>query len=323
MPSTFTPDPTSGLSPSSVPGPTTVPILTLPSDGDADNAASVAQAFEATANEIAWLKSRRARAGAWAEPIAIEQNARLQKRAYVDHMGNRQFRGIEIDQDWRDWLAVSNWPTSGTLGNPWFAFVTTGTVSTRGPDPGTPVARLFPTLKLTPPTSAAERSTLMGPAMWYPTDDIGAALKWSAALDSVGSNRTHMIMGLGDGPSGAGGSAPTYGAWFEKAATDTNWQCKVNGTAGASASDSGVPPVVNAFQELRIDIVGPNVSDDSAGHALFFIDGGAPVAELAMPGGTGPFASFWSAKTTTTGGAAVSLYLGPIVYRQNTAVDAL
>lgn len=329
MSSSYTGDKTVGLSPSSVPAPDTVPILTLPSDGDPDNAASVAQAFKTLANEIAFLKFPSPKSGVWEEPILVPFNPRGQRRAYTDHLGYRQFRGVEVNQDWRDWLlATGGWPTSATYGQPWAAFVTTGTVIGRGPTNTTPATPLFPTVKLTPPTAAAERVTIVGPGLCVPSDDLGVALKASIALDTIGTNRTTITVGLGDGPSGSGGAAPAWGVWFEKASTDTNWQCKANGTgSGALTADSGVPPIANAFQELRIDLVGANVSDDSAGHAIFFIDG-TPVATLnltvsAMPSSADPIVPFANATTTTTAGAAVSLYVGPMSYRHNTAVNAL
>ena len=312
-----------------MPAPDTVPIITLPSDGDPDNAASVAQAFKALANESAYLKFPKAKASQWEQPIRVVFNARGFRRAYTDHLGYRQFNGIEVNQDWRDWLAVTDWPTSPTLGNPWFAFKTTGTLQTRAPLNTSPAAPLFPMLVMTPPTAAAERVTLQGPGMCVPSNDLGVALKWSVCMGTIGTNRTKLTMGLGDGPSGSGGSAPSFGAWFEKASTDTNWQCKVLSNAdGALAADSGVPPVANTFQVLRIDLVGSNVADDSAGHAIFFIDG-AQVAKLdltslaGMEAGTGPIVPFFNATTTTTGGAAVPVYLGPIAYRHNAAVNAL
>lgn len=325
MSSTYTGDRTLAEAPSAVPAPDTVPTLTLPSDGDADNAASVAQAFKALANELTWAKFPTAKPSQWEQAILVPFNARNQRRAYIDHHGHRQIAGVEVDQDWREHINGDNWPTSGV---PWTAFVTTGTVIKRGPTNVAPGQPLFPTVKITPPTSAAERSTVTGPGMCVPSDDLGAHLKWLAALDVVGSNRTTIAMGLGDGPSGSTGAVPAWGAWFEKDAGDTNWQCKVNGTgSGPLTASSGVPPTVNTFQTFRIDLVGANVADDTAGHAIFFIDG-AQVAILdfvvsAMPSSADPVVPFFSSKTTTTAGAAVSLYLGPVAYRQNTAVNAL
>lgn len=325
MPSTYTGDKTLAESPSAVPAPDTVPLLTLPSDGDDDTGASVAQAFKALANEIAFTKNPTAKLSQWEQPIQVPLNARNQKRAYTDHLGYRQFRGIEINQDWHQLINGSSWPTSG---DPWPAFVTTGAAVVRGPTNGTPAQPLFPTLRLSPPTSAAERVTVMGPGMCVPSDDLGIALKASVCLDTVGANRTKIVNGMGVGPSGSGGSTPTWGVWFEKANGDTNWQCKANGTgSGPLSADSGVPPVANTFQELLIYLVGANVADDSAGHAIFFVDG-SPVAMLnltvsAMPSSSDPITPFFSATTTTTAGAAVSMYLGPISQRHNTAANAL
>lgn len=329
MSSTYTSDKTLAEAPSAVPAPDTVPILTLPSPGDGDTAASIAQAFKALGNEIAFLKFPSPKSGVWEEPVLVPFNARGFRRAYTDHLGYRQFRGVEVTQDWRDWLlATSGWPTSATYGQPWAAFVTTGTVIGRGPTNVTPATPLFPTLKLTPPTAAAERVTIVGPGLAVPSDNLGVALKASVALDTIGTNRTTITAGLGTGPSGSGGAQPAWGVWFEKADGDTNWQCKANGTgSGPLTADSGVAPSANTFQELLIYLVGSGVSDDAAGHAVFLIDG-VPVATLnltvsAMPSSTDPIVPFANATTTTTAGAAVSLYVGPVSYRHNTAVNEL
>lgn len=55
MSSTYTGNPASTESPAYRPLPGTLPVATLPSDGDADNAASVAQAFKVEADYIAGL----------------------------------------------------------------------------------------------------------------------------------------------------------------------------------------------------------------------------------------------------------------------------
>lgn len=57
MPTTYSGSPTSAQSPSAAPGPGVVATLSLPADGDADNAASVAQAFKVAADGLTytWL----------------------------------------------------------------------------------------------------------------------------------------------------------------------------------------------------------------------------------------------------------------------------
>lgn len=58
MSSNYTGNPTATQTPGSAPGSGVLPILVLPSDGDADNAASVAQAFRECADFIGWLTTQ-------------------------------------------------------------------------------------------------------------------------------------------------------------------------------------------------------------------------------------------------------------------------
>jgi hypothetical protein len=55
MPSNYVSNPSGSQPPSAVPGGGAAPILSLPSDGDPANAASVAQAFKATADSVAFV----------------------------------------------------------------------------------------------------------------------------------------------------------------------------------------------------------------------------------------------------------------------------
>ena len=87
MPSTYVGDATLAESPSPAPSPTSIPQLTLPSPGDGDTAASVAQAYKALANEVSWLKEPRGVVGNWNQFLRKYENARQQKRFLVDHMG--------------------------------------------------------------------------------------------------------------------------------------------------------------------------------------------------------------------------------------------
>lgn len=314
MPSTYTPDPTATQAPASAPDPDDYPLESLPVSGDGATAASVAQPFKVLGDFIAWMKRPFAKASSWTQPIGRYQNARRQDRQYIDHMGFPMIQGILWDQNWDSRAPGLNWPSIGVeAGNPWVALPGTGTVITTLPT-------LFPTLKITPPTGAATSSTIQRVGTCVLIDDLGFTMKWTAALATVGANRTTMVMGVTDGLI----APPTWGAWFSKANGDTNWIANVSGAAPVNC---GVPPVANTFSDFRIDILGINVSDDTVGRVVFYIDGNVvaniPRTISAIPTTADPLTPVFGATTTTTGGAAVPLFIGPVKGRHNTFLNAL
>lgn len=318
MPSNYTADPTVGFAPASAPDPESLPIVVLPSDGDADNGASVAQAYKQLADEVAWLKIRRAKSGSLTQAIARFQNARGQDRTHVNHQGHLLAQAVNWDQNWDEFTNAIAWPTSG---NRWLA-TPTG-VTTRAPTATAPAQQLFPTLQLAPSTANTNPVYNYRIGTCTPTDNVDLIMKWMIALDTVGANRTTILMGLID-TSGVATLTPNWGAWFSKANGDTNWQCNVS---GVSPVDSGVAPTANTFVDFSIEIIGQNASDNSAGRVVFKI-GNVVKADMAANVGTlatngDPLTPVFGAKTTTTGGAQVNAYVAPVKYRQNTLLGSL
>lgn len=93
-----------------------------------------------------------------------------------------------------------------------------------------------------------------------------ASIEIDICMSAVGANNVTVFAGLSNSTSGN-----FKGALFWKASANTNWQCKTDDGAATTTVDSGTPPVVNAWQTLRIDLYG---SGSSGGlRALFYIDG--------------------------------------------------
>lgn len=325
MATTYTPDPTATQAPASQPDPDDFPLETLPASGDGATAASIAQAFKVLGDFIAWLKKPRAKVGAWAQAIRTYLNARLQKRGYINHQGYPMGRFLSREENWDELGNGTAWPTASLL-NGWIAVPGTGAVAVRGPTNSAPAQPSFASLKLTPPTGAATSSVITRIGSCVPNNDLAITMAWDAALSAIGANRTLFVMGMLEASSSATLPTIAWGAYFSKANGDTNWQCTVKGNAGTTTSDSTVPPVANTWQNFSIEIAGANSSDNSAGTVIFKIDG-AIVATIAydvsaIPTSGDPWIETFDTLTTTTGGAAVSLYVGPEKYRQNTALDA-
>ena len=315
MPTTYTPDPTATQAPAAQPDPVGLPLLSLPAASEGATAASIAQPFKVLADFIAWLKAPRAKSGSWAQPIVQYLNARLQNRFYIDHMGYPTGPYTGWDEDWCRPIFGGPWPTSGDL---WVATPGTGSITTRAPANGPPLARLFNLLKITPPTAAATSTSMTRLGTCVVDDSMGVSLKWYAALSAGGTNHTTFVMGLVDA-SGGGAGVPGFGAWFSKTNSDTVWQCNVNGQPSQSA---GIGPGSNIIHDFRIEIYGPSIADGGAGTTVFYIDGAlvATFAGIPIASSSDPLETAFAGLTTTTGGAAVTLYVGPVKYRQNTGL---
>ena len=93
-----------------------------------------------------------------------------------------------------------------------------------------------------------------------------ASIEIDIAMSAVGANNATVIAGLSNDTTGN-----FKGALFWKASANTNWQCKTDDGAATTTQDSGVPPVVDTWQTLRIDLYG---SGSSGGlRAEFYING--------------------------------------------------
>lgn len=315
MATTYTADPLSGLAPSAVPDPDTVPVITLPADGDAANAASVAQALKQPSNEIAWLKAPFAKASAWVQRIRRYRNARGQYRAETDHEGFFNGNVVSYDEIWDRTAA-------GTFGAdlPWTSTPGSGSVLPGAPNLSAPGGGKFAYV-----TMAPAMSVLGVPAASYlrrtngslvPHADMVSSLSYPLNLTNVGTNHMLVVHGL-IGHTGTPDSV-AWGARFRKDSADTNWQCEVD---GVGAVDSGVAPVANTYQRFKIVVLGSGTSDDSTARVLFFIDDAASpvanVAHLVTATNSDRMVPFFGTKGDNSGVGTPSANVGPLRYRQN------
>jgi hypothetical protein len=263
--------------------------------------------------------------GDYTRNIQELRNARNMVRWGVDHMGFTFGPFLSWDENFDRWgYNIGGSGGAVPAGDVWTALNTGGSILALPPGAPDPLAGghfwpLWPRMDFAPPTVSATGATLWRHGTCYPnTSDLGVSLRWKALMTANGTNRTRILQGLVDARSSAG-TTPGYGAWFSKASTDTNWQCNVNGTV----VNSGVAPPANAWQDFRIEIIGANVDDNSAGKVLFFIDEScvanvATVVSSLAGAFTDPLSACFTAVTTTTGGAAVHYSVAAAKYRQCT-----
>ncbi len=284
MPTDYTADGTSGLSPSSAPGPETMPIIHLPNDGESANVASIYQELKQLANEVGFLKLPFALGTSWAQAIKRFRTARGHTRFLVDHMGFPSGRFVAMQEDWTD-AAFTSQGTAGSAAwaKRWRwsiqASGSTGTiVPVQGFSPGSDIAS--PMLTIDTPNSSPNQLTCSVESI---IKEIGIGINshvyaaWDFKDLSGLTGDVDWAAGWTTGTTVASGTLASRnleGAYFARRNGDTNWQCVANAVGGtASYVDSGVAAGSGNARRMRIEYHGAGVSDDSAGHCIFYIDG--------------------------------------------------
>jgi hypothetical protein len=314
MSTNYTGNPTATQSPASPPGPGVAPETVLPADGDPLNAASVAQAFKVLADYEAWLTAPKAIVGNWIEPVLYFRNANGHRRFLTDHQGFPAGKYQIRRTTWVEQGLVS-FSSLGTahLTGSWsyeLAGSNTGSIASAEPnvalpDTGNSNYAFSPHLFVTTPFVGFPGGTSIVLAedlalRVLDSDDHALFMQWDYFDHNNVDNFTEVSMGLIGGPTFIGNaskfaSATPVGAAFVKRQADTNWFAYTNedpavGGTGPVYTATGVSATPGARQRFRIDIIGPNESDDGNPHVIFQINGSqvAKVDTLIGSGGSGP-----------------------------------
>lgn len=313
MSSTYTPDPTATQAPAAVPDPDDFPLETLPAAGDGATAASVAQAFKVLGDYIAWLKAPRSKASAWTQWLRPYKNARLQRRAELDHEGMPGGNIIAYDEYW-DRTAAGLF--GANLG--WLATPGNGSVLPGAPNLSAPGGGAFGYVTMAPAMNVlgvpAASHLCRASGLLVPHANMVASVAYPLNLTNVGTNHILAVHGLVNHTSTP--DSIGFGARFRKDSADTNWFCEVD---GVGAVDSTVPPVANTYQRFKIVVLGSGTSDDSTARTLFFIDDAmvANVAHFVTATNTDRLVPFLGTKGDNSGVGTPSMNVGPLRYRQN------
>lgn len=325
MPTNHTGDPTVDFPPDGFPADGTTPVVQEPSDGDALDAASVEQAFEMSANRLAFEQYPFANASAWAQPIKQFKNARLQDRFAVDHMGHPRLRGIQWTERWRgdeDPGAGSHTGVFEKTVERW-NYVSVGTSSRVRP------ITLVSLTGLPTPTTSRFLQLLVGNG----SGDLCSAISDFQGLYYSGSSQGNEVSASADIflPSGETGNpsnnAYTFGQGgafaddtaliggvFEKKSTDANWFAVCgDGTTLSTRVDTTIP--VSTRQNLRVEYWPADTADDSAAAMRFYIDDvlRATITSNLPHGAASPRINVvCAAKRITSTGA--SIFFGPVRY---------
>ena len=316
---------TATQTPSSPPGPGVAPIVVLPSDGDADNAASVAQAFKVLADFIAWIVSAIAVASAWAQSIFWWSDARGHKRFEIDHFGLPSGSVYTKTEMWQPAAGFAQ-AGAGPFTNGSWTFTSNAAgnsslVSPPGISAGLNFSNLTPCLQVNLDSSGSGKHASWGQAPLAIFVDEGVVeLEWDASPYTVSAVQWDM----GFAANGAAGSI-SKGVYFSRPdSVGTNWQAIAVDGGSPTTVDTGVLANAASTHQFRIIVVGATASDDSTARALFFIDG-ALVANITsnLPVNDGSSASACFGGITTSAIASPRLLLGPPVSRQNTRIATL
>lgn len=246
-----------------------------------------------------------------------------------DRWGYQRDRRVSWDQGFASIEAASNlFPLFSTLGpvrwgvgstvTSGIASVTCGVVRA--------VSRLQSLAAIVGPGGAADHTTLftLDSQLDFRDDNV-PVLDLDVALGTVGANGCDVWVGIGKGDPFASGGADWYCAFIKRAA-DTNWQIQTKGGGSAgSITTTGVPPVANTLQRLRVEMAGANRADTGGNVCRFFINGtqvgGNQTANLPSSSTNPECRVFAGVLNNSTAGRA--LYVGDAKFRSNTwAADA-
>ena len=287
MSSNYTGDETATQSPSPPPGPDVAPIVVLPSDGDADNAASVAQAFKVLADFIAWLVAPFANIANQAQRIWAVQCARLLARGGFDHRGFPAGNLLRWSEDWNDIGAVTK--TTGSGG--WFGrwrWSTNAIAGLSTVDVGVPTgsADVTPWLKLSggsgPGCAVVEmyrgQQATSGGGIDYVLEFL---LRFDTINGDLSLRRDFdgTLVGLAPTSPFESINPKGIGLYFPQGGTNLLFYSNLSGTP-ASPIDTGVAAVINTTYRVRLEMQSPATSDNTASRFLCYING-AVVADVA------------------------------------------
>lgn len=268
MPTNYPGDPTATEAPSVSPLDDNGITVALPADGDNENAATWAQAYKVLADFVAFLRRPRAKISAW--PLAIQrwQNARLQDRFTVDHMGFPTGQWFGWTEYWKggESQIVTATKTFGLGCHRWFGNVqnlnsdSAGIVFSQGH-------------LLIGIGTGADFSALWGDAVSIFRNLDGCALEWTATNVDTGVDKCQLVFGMQSKVFGAMfGTA--VGAWFYKTNASANWFAVCgDGVALSTPVDTGVSAATAGIFKMRVEWLGSGTSDDSTAAARFYING--------------------------------------------------
>ncbi len=247
MSSNYTGVPTAAQSPASAPTFGVDPIIVVPADADPNNVATMfTQQYRMLADHVAYLMRNAGAKNKFYEPWVFSGS-------FPYAVGGSSLTALGASGQW--YYFQSNAAAS----------IDHSTTTFSGGTPNVIGASKTNQLILDP---SSTNGVINRVQTVYPVAYIQPLLilsaRWEVALTAVGTNKLTARVGMKAEPGAVG---VKFG--FEKLTGDTNWKLLSND--GSTRADSGVPPVANTVQELKINYYGNGTARGLA--ADYFIDG--------------------------------------------------
>lgn len=317
MPTNYTANPSATQSPAPTPDAGSPPILSLPVDGDALDAASIGQALKALADFSAFGQAPFANPSAWGQPVVPFYNAKKQLRSYIAHAGVPAGRWFGWEESWVPQASYSLGPGSSTVGRWSFEVDASGTSGTSPQAPGAGAFNPWNTSKalvLSVDGSGTHRAEMRTEATAKFTDDCYIRVDidfsllsildvdWVIGLSSTGENINSINNGLFlIRPDSAG----------------TNYLLRSISGGTDTEVDSGIIGTANVPHHLTLEWWGANLADDSAGHAILTLDAFQADITSNLPNGLGNKAELtFGGFITTSPVTNPTMAIGTVKYQQ-------
>ena len=275
----YTGNPTATQLPAPQPHAGAVAVVALPQDTvDPLNESTIDQLAKMPTDWLTWLMAPTARSTQWAEDTHYWQNALGQKKFRVDHMGYPAGAFQQLVENWRGQDSQVG-TGSGTFNNTnlrWAVAVTStvgGQVVVSSPDI-TPTF-LVRNVQIEVGSGAADVSQIYAQELTtiFATTQ-GIAIEWDLRTD-ISIDQMHFSCGVADIPAGnyQGPTAGFAGMAFFKGNANADWMVVCgDGTALATAVDSGVAVAATTHYKMRLEYLGSGVADDGVSAVRAYIN---------------------------------------------------
>ena len=289
MPTTYTSDSDGAtLAPDLGQTPEGTPKLALPIDGEAANAASIAQAFKVLGNWLARAMKPKGSTTVANRYLWRGRTSLGHTRFALDRNGLPAGTYLQMQERWPIITALSGPPTSQELplypSITWRSFcsaVASGQLFVHPPAvggfAGVPNSRMG-FVRLVAGDVLNQYYGLQGTPMCAFHDD--ADITWETILnvDNIASaTKPDVMAGFADGVSGDPRTMP--GCYFWRDATTPNWQAVCRDATSETVVDTTIAVSAGANMRARIEYRGANVNDGGARTVYFFL-GQIPVASI-------------------------------------------
>ncbi len=328
MPTTYTSDSDGApLAPDLGQTPEGSPKLALPIDGEAANAASIAQAFKTLGNWLARAMKPKGSTVTTNRYLWRGRTSLGHTRFALDRNGLPAGTYLQKQEAWQIPSAIAGLPAGAlpNYGGQWSSYASTPTatglafvhVANGVPYPGVPNSRVG-VVAISAGDVLNEFYGLLGVPLC--SFDADADIAWETNLyaeDSAGVTKPDLTAGIYDQSASFTDPRTVPGCYFWRDITQTNWQAVCRNGVSETVVDTGIAVSGGTHLRARIEFRGANVNDGGVRTAYFFL-GQLPAATITttVPTGGSAAPGFFAKNTHGTAISRPSgpgdIYIGPL-----------